>query len=412
MKRLVVGVGAAALAFVVLSNPWSGVAVTTPIASGQLIGRDGEPASGALVTLSALSVDDTGAEVPTVIGETLTDADGMWEIDPPDTSAELGRLEVVGVVGDRSVVYDYVASTPSAPASRTQGVPSPKVRQVQLTLQIGVGRVEQARVGRTPSALKALSAPDVLGDDGSSGVATGLPDAPDRSVQGLADGDPDAAGEPESSCWVHGYEWHPTNHYRDAWAPIKWTKTEGKSTIHYSWTTSAETQLGVTIVPSLGTNYAGGVSYSAKNETSMTISPDWPNNTEKTAMAEWRYRKMQAWCPDRPAAPHGPVTPGYPLSLWKWKAWRPDGYTKANKSTHVTINCMKRGPVAFETTLRKKHTETFNSWFSVAGVGLQSSQTQSDDTSVTIKPDAGQVPQVCSSDEDGLRESAWIWESN
>jgi hypothetical protein len=153
MKRLVVGVGicvgAAALASALLSDPWSGAAVTAPpIASGQLIGRDGEPASRALVTLSTLSADATGTDVPTIIGETITDAGGMWAIDPPDASIELGRMEVVGVVGDQSVIYDYVASTQSASASRTQRVPWPKVRPVRLRLQVGVGLVGRAfRIG-------------------------------------------------------------------------------------------------------------------------------------------------------------------------------------------------------------------------------------------------------------------------
>jgi hypothetical protein len=405
-------IGAAALApIALLTGAWSDSG-PPPIASGQLMTRAGAPAPDAPVTLSTLSTDETGTTTSTLIGETSTDANGMWEIDRPREPVVLGQLEVVGIVGDESVIYDYIATLGSPSASRTSSVRSSKAHEAGLTLQIGVGRVQHPRLSGPTSIRKDLSLPDVVGDDGSSGFATGLPDDPDRRADGPVDGSPAAAGKPESSCWVHGYEWHPTNHYRTGWVPIRWTKTEGKSTVHYSWTTSTETQLGVTIAPTVGPNYAGGLGYSVKNDTSMTISPDWPNNTDKTALVEWKYRKMQAWCPDRPTLPHGPVTPGYPLSLWKWQAWRADGYTKANQSTHVTINCMDRGPVAFTTTLTRDHSETFNSWFSIAGVGLQSSQTQSEATSVTLRPDPGQVPKFCSSDSDGPRYSAWVWESN
>src|SRR4051812_38208118 len=183
---LIAGVAAAALAAAFLiPSTWSEEAPST-IASGQLLGRDGEPAAGALVTVSVLKADDTGSLVATVVGETRTDADGRWDIDAPDDPVDLGQMEVVALDGDRSVVYDYVASPKSGPTSRTPGVPSSKVRPVELTLQIGVGRVRQARVGRPIPLLKDPSTPDVQGDDGSSGTATGMSAAPDRVVDGPA----------------------------------------------------------------------------------------------------------------------------------------------------------------------------------------------------------------------------------
>jgi hypothetical protein len=400
---------AAALALLSLSS--GDAAVSAPLASGRLLTVDGEPAPDASVTLSVLTVDTSGTEIPTVVGQTTTDADGKWQIDGPDEATGLGQMEIVALVGDRSVVYDYVAAG-AGPASRGPGISSTKAGPVDLTLQVGVGEVHQAAAARRAAVAESQPSPDVLGDDGSTGTAVPLPAAADRPVPGPVDGAPDGEGKSETSCWVPSYQWHPTNHYREGWVPIKWTQTEGKSTVRYAWTTSAETLLGVAVVPNLGANYAGGAEYSVKNQTAMTISPTWPNNTDKTALAGWIYRKMQAWCPPRTAVPHGPTTAGYPLSLWKWRAWRPNGYSRANTSTDVVVNCVKRGPVAFETTLTRAHTQTFNSWFSIVGVGLRSSQTQSDETSVTVYPDAGKVPRYCSSDSGGLRTSAWIWESN
>lgn len=124
----------------------------------------------------------------------------------------------------------------------------------------------------------------------------------------------------------------------------------------------------------------------------MSIIPRWRNNEAKMVKAEWRYRRYRAWCLGGPP----PSDPPRPLNIWKWKPYEATGFTK--KLDHYpSFKCKRKGTVASEVVLKKHASVLWRGWFSIIGVGLDNSQTQTRSTSLRIIPDSGKTAIYCSS---------------
>lgn len=136
----------------------------------------------------------------------------------------------------------------------------------------------------------------------------------------------------------------------------------------------------------------------------MSIAPRWRNNESKLVKAQWRYRRYRAWCPGGPP----PSDPPRPLNIWKWKPYEATGYTR-NVENNPTFKCKTKGPIANAVVFTGKATVRWQGWFSIIGVGVDNTQTQSEATSLRINPDSGKTPRYCGSSS-RLRKSAFVRE--
>jgi hypothetical protein len=279
------------------------------------------------------------------------------------------------------LLYDFVRRPGEpVPPGGTTATPTP-------TLRVGAGReADQAR-----SSVDTLVARP--GEVEPAQAASGPHDAPAM---------PAASGTPvgRASCT---YVFVAQKKYKKVWAPLKVSRTRSKSTLRYKWSTTKKSDLGV-VFNTPGGKYMGGLSGSSNEESGMSIAPRWQNNQSKVVKAQWRYRRYRAWCLGGPP----PSDPPRPLNIWKWKPYEATGFTK-NVTRNPTFKCKQRGPVASEIVLRKQASVAWRGWFSIIGVGVDNTQTQSGETSLKLVPDPGTTPRYCSSAA-RLRSSALVRE--
>jgi hypothetical protein len=213
---------------------------------------------------------------------------------------------------------------------------------------------------------------------------------------------PAAASAPvgKASCT---YVFVAQNKYKRVWAPLKVSRTRSKSTLRYKWSTTRRTDLGVVLNTPSG-KYMGGLTGSSHEESGMSIRPRWRNNESKLVKAQWRYRRYRAWCLGGPP----PSDPPRPLNIWKWKPYEATGFTR-NVKNNPTFKCRARGPVANPVEFSTATTARWQGWFSIIGVGVDNTQTQTKETSLRIRPDDGKTPRYCGSGS-LLNKSAFVRE--
>lgn len=361
----------------------------SPLAQGQILDIEGQPADAVRVDVVALR-DRGDVQVPQVVATAITNEDGRWVADRPARAVKVDQMEIRAIVDGRHLVYNFVADD-AAPSSGSQQTTTSS-QTFDVTLRAGKGATEGADM------LGAEETLAVKGADGTTAVEVPETRQQTESQVGVHDRvRTDAATAP---C---AYGWFPQNKYRKRWAPLKVSRTRSKSTQVYVWSTTRHTDLEVAINDD-GDTYAGGLSNSVNEQSGMTIKPRWPNNTSKLVRAQWEYRRYRAWCFGGPP----PSDPPQPLNLWKWRPNEALGYTKSEPNA-PTFACRTRGPVHAKIRLKQRATVRWGGWFSIIGVELDNTQTQTEHTALVIKPDTEQTPRYCGSGQ-YLRTSAFVRE--
>jgi hypothetical protein len=82
---------------------------------------------------------------------------------------------------------------------------------------------------------------------------------------------------------------------------------------------------------------------------------------------------------------------------YKWAMARPSGPASTPRQFPwgPSVNCKHRGTFGATVTVTKGVTTTFDGYFEVIGIQLDTNQQQSDKTSVTINPIGTNDPQYC-----------------
>lgn len=395
-----VGLFAATTVLSAVELPSSSASDPPPLV-GQLIQRDGAPASSVEVSLYELE-DEGTVQHATLLATATTAVDGTWQwtgVSVPEGTF----VEARALVNGSPVIFDFRIPTGNAPEADTP-----------LVLQEGSGRVSVGDPA-TVSASTASTYPDNstllagAGDVEGDEDATGPNDAPDM---GLLDATPDDVGvEPAvTSC---NYGWFAQDKYKKVWVPLKVSRTLNHSRLHYSFSTSKQSDLGIAFHGSTDA-YSAGIEGSRSEKDELTISPDWPHDTSKLVKMQWRYRRYRAWCYGGPP----PSTPPTPLNMWKWRPYEPMEFTKP-VANNPTFSCDVTGPVNSKIVLSNQVTVGWRNWYSVtvkppkstasATVELDNDQTQTTSTSLTIDPDSGETARYCGS-ATSLANSAFVRE--
>ncbi|ANH37079.1 hypothetical protein I601_0627 [Nocardioides dokdonensis FR1436] len=272
-----------------------------------------------------------------------------------------------------------------------------------ITLQSGMGLVMAP--ARTASARgSAYSASSAFGGEAPIVAA---PEQVDQAVD-----EPDATDSPDvdavegnsSDCSGGYYIWVSKSKRKSVWAPLKTSKTLGKSRLFYHWTTSKKTDLEIAINPEGGSNYGGGLSSSSTELSDLSIKPDWPNSTSKMVRMKWRYRKHQRMC-------YYAGEPGTTVAqdVFKWVPEKAMEYTKGEYN-NPTFTCNTKGPISARTEFTQSAKVTWGGWFEIIGVRMDNTQTQETVTKLVVDPDSGQTARYCGSNSSGLGTSAFVRE--
>lgn len=372
-------------------------AAAPTVAEGQILRADGSPAPGVRVNLGAMITYPQGWDMPAPIGTTVTDSTGHWSIQSLKTPpASTTSMEIAAVVDGRIVIHDYdpfPAAGPSAgsTAKRMAAVADTGLRPADVTLQVGVGEVTPGgRVAPPATTATATTTVTAMSDGTDQALATDVEAAEDSTgpldaPTSIPDGAYDSS-RVGSCCF-----WANLNEYKKVWVPLKVSRTLSHSVLHYNFKTSTQTDLEIVVTAS-GDVSSGGLSGSLKEDTSMTLSPDWPHNTSKLVKAQWQYRRQRAWTYGGPP----PSDPPTPTNTYRWKANKPLGYTKS-LDNNPTFDCKTSGPIGSKVTMDNTTSVTWGGWYSIAGFSLDDKQTQSTQTSLTIDPDDGETARYCGS---------------
>ncbi|GAB6986773.1 hypothetical protein JCM10369A_32980 [Nocardioides pyridinolyticus] len=380
----------------------SSTAADAPLLFGQLLQHDGTPAAGVDVTVVALHDDVDNIQRATLVATVTTSADGSWSVD--DLPVPAGTLlEARTFFNGQPLIYNF-----AAPGDATGSDSSP------LVLQEGIGQVEQSdqataaapAAGFVDDTTWIAGAGDVETDQDTSGPA----DAPDMGAFGAA---PDAVGL-DASPKTCNYAYVPENKYKKVWVPLKVSRTLTHSRLHYSFTTTKQSDLEIAAYSS-DSAMTAGLEGSRNESDSLTVSPGWPHDTSKLVKMQWRYRRYRAWCYGGPP----PSPPPTPLNLWKWRPYETLEFTKP-VSNNPDFTCRITGPVNSEVILKDTVTTSWGGWFAITvkpprstssiTTYLDNKQTQTSSTSLTIDPDAGETARYCGSNSSSLSNSAFVRE--
>lgn len=159
----------------------------------------------------------------------------------------------------------------------------------------------------------------------------------------------------------------------------------------YTWTSTAQTQIGIAVETPTVENYSEGLSYSQLQNYSTSEGPfkHDTNYWNGTARMEWRFRHQKQVCRITYASGASQDTPtGY----YRWKAWN---FTGGNSGPSDSFGYACNYSSHHDTTITAPlttsngYTELFKGWFNIAGVNLNASQTTSGATALTAGVKAG-----------------------
>ena len=410
---LVLMATAAALAGFVATGPiGSASGPGSSLVTGRLLDRQGLPASGVKITVSAMRTIGT-LEKSTPVGTTVTDANGYFDVRPArDLTAPGNQYELTSTVGRDQVVYDFVPLAPAdAPvtsraraASATSQTPMTELATQVVTLQAGTG-ARPVRAADRRHLARAVGDAAIVDTDTSEEVTAASASDVVEGYQIVSEGpetvsapagytiETPAAGTELSSCKGTVYWVEVKNVYGVTWLPLHGLYTGAHSSQSYSWTKQDYTRAGVTLIGSDGKATKGGLSYSTEKTSSLTIAPKVPNKSHTLVYAKWIYHKWQGYC--LPSGP--PNVGGWLMNIYKWRPAKAAGDSR-NSTWLGQFSCSYNHTIGNATTMTTTVTATWSGYYQFMGASLDASQTQSTSTSTTIRPDSTEVdPTYCSS---------------
>jgi hypothetical protein len=121
------------------------------------------------------------------------------------------------------------------------------------------------------------------------------------------------------------------------------------------------------------------LTYSQSQTINIGALPQIANHESRIFKVRWEYERMREWC-------YVGAVSRFPLDVWKWVPTRLTG-GNAKPPTTASFPCDKYDTFSAPTWVTKTGTEVYQAFFSIAGIGLDSAQTNSEKHKFTIIPD-------------------------
>jgi hypothetical protein len=190
--------------------------------------------------------------------------------------------------------------------------------------------------------------------------------------------------------------------YVKRWLPAQKLIARSKSKMKYAWQTTSNTQLQIAY-SGFGSHYAGGLSRAWIQEDSAginaTVGPDWNGEVN----LQWRFQKQREWC----------------MSAGGWGAtyrdsgkrrWPALNWTGGNQNVRDAWSWSCDPDFSTYTDnvfwAARASTVRWAEWFEIAGVQLDSTQTNSTAHKLSVVPISGQRVHICGSNADPIKAGA------
>jgi hypothetical protein len=211
-------------------------------------------------------------------------------------------------------------------------------------------------------------------------------------------GDPGPCSSGADSVW----RWMKKNAYLKRWLPTQKLTARSKSKMKYEWETSDQTEMQVAYA-GYGSHYAGGLtkSWNEVNAAGIiaNVGPDWNGELD----LQWRFRKQRQWCLIR--TPYGGVYRDSGKRRWMPLVWTGGN---RNRVDSWTWQCNQDNTTYTDNQLwvARASSVRWVQWFEIAGVQLDSVQTNSSAHRLTVIPRSGQRVHICGSNDIPTRASS------
>jgi hypothetical protein len=211
-------------------------------------------------------------------------------------------------------------------------------------------------------------------------------------------GDPGPCNSVEDSTW----RWMDKDAYTKRWVPTQKLTARSKSKMKYEWETSHNTEMQIAYA-GYGDHYAGGLTKSWNDVNAAgiiaTVGPDWNGELD----LQWQFRKQRQWCLTRGG--YGGTYRDSGKRRWMPLDWtggnrnRVDSWTWACDPDYESYTDNQLW-VARSSSVR------WVQWFEIAGVQLDSVQTNSSAHRLTVMPLSGKRVHICGSNDIPARASS------
>ncbi len=181
------------------------------------------------------------------------------------------------------------------------------------------------------------------------------------------------------------WDWVTTSDTRTAYVPIQRTKTLGNSKQKYTWNKTSGTKLEVAYTTPYAKYGSATLTASRSNSTSVGIVMSVDYNQARLLKVEWQYEKLQKVCHDGTISPYRTK-----LNVFRWQPKKiTGGNLKVASSPTWTCNRSRSSIFQNETRIEKTGSVTFVGHFSIAGVYLDSNNTNNTSNTTVVYPKSG-----------------------
>lgn len=343
--------------------------------TGKVVGKASRGLADATVAVYALN--DLGHEIAAIpLGRAKSDSAGKFEVRgalrdtlprQPDGSVSL-EVSVLTSAG-RHKFFGLDAQPPGAGRTSWKAVDE---QGIQLSMA-------GARAGLTKSQRASVA--------GNAAAYT------------LAPSEQSAAASGRCPLYAH-YSWVPNGNVTTTrWIVVQSIRTRNHANQVYSWDTTKRTRTQV-VYAGVGANYAGGLSYAQNHDSSAgaQTSPAgsyWAGYVK----AHWRYRQWKQVCYND----NDPARTDTGERKWLPKNWT-GGFKKVPDASVGLWSCKAKWDtvIAGRLWVARRTSTLHNGQFTIAGVGLDSAQTNSSSHRLTIKAHASESARICGSNNDPI----------
>lgn len=388
--------------------------------SSVLLDRSGGPLGNTALILSGLVRRDERNTESLLLGRAVTDSAGQFTItaDPSGVPLVHGavplELSVVDAPDAYAFVYDFRAFPPVAGSSAWR----PELPDVQpakaesrgaaVAFQVAKGLVARPNtLSSGPTAAEVVEPPpeETLSvPDSESAVENGAsteesweePVSPDGAPGGdgsvlVTSGGTQCPGGYIPFGWYSGQSF--SRSYKYNYVPTKYFKTTSRAS--FTWKIGRSNETSFQIAMKIGSSSSAGGFASSYVDSSLSYLPTVGNNAQKIFKIKWRYVYERRYCK---MIDTGNI---HWLDVYRWMPDRPEAGNLL-LDTSSTFSCGGTGPayvdtITVETSVAKNSTVRYGGFFTIAGVTLDSKQSDSDSQTFTIKPDSGARAKICGS---------------
>jgi hypothetical protein len=201
-------------------------------------------------------------------------------------------------------------------------------------------------------------------------------------------------------------KWFFTGATTDRLTPIQKIDTASHGKVNYYYENTKNTKWQIAY-GGTGANYAGGFAYSIEDTVSAGVNPTVGNNFNGAWSLNYRYRQYQQYCTTHDWVDTYTEAQQYGATNGetKWQAYRWLGGNgpSSNYDMYYCWDGATPQKMYGPTWVARSSTSTLSGFFSVAGVGLDTSQENSGYHKLTWGPDgASSYVKVCGSNSDPL----------